>query len=89
MKFLSIDIETSALEPENGDVLSFAAVLEDTENLVPVDELPSFYFVFKHDKIKGEPFALNMNKTLIEQISKNEEGFVSPQTPSIIFSIDF
>lgn len=69
MKYLAIDIETTSIKPEDGQILSFAAVIEDTSFLKPIKDLPSFYCVFKLDKIKGEPYALNMNRVLIEQIS--------------------
>jgi len=72
MLFLCIDVETSSIKPENGELLSFAAVLEDTNNIRPVEELPFFYCVFRHDFIKGEPYALNMNKGLIQEISEGE-----------------
>lgn len=73
MKYLSVDIETSSLNPKDGVILSFAAVLEDTENIIPIKDLPSFYCVFKHSKIPGEPFALNMNRELIEIIAKGKD----------------
>lgn len=70
MKYLAIDIETTSINPENGCILSFAAVLENTSFLGPVEDLPSFYCVFKLDKMKGEPYALNMNRELIKEISE-------------------
>lgn len=69
-KYLVIDTETTSIDPENGDLLSFAAVIEDTDNILPLNELPSFYCVFKHEKLRGEPYALNMNKELIREISE-------------------
>tara|TARA_R110000772_G_scaffold68118_4_gene150928 strand:+ start:19146 stop:19751 length:606 start_codon:yes stop_codon:yes gene_type:complete len=73
MKYLAIDIETTSIKPEDGQILSFAAVLEDTSSIKPIKELPSFYCVFRYSKIKGEPYALNMNKGLIEKISEDKD----------------
>jgi oligoribonuclease (3'-5' exoribonuclease) len=67
-----IDTETTAIKPENGELLSFACVLEDTNNIKPVEELPFFYCVFRHSTLKGEPYALNMNKGLIQEISEGK-----------------
>ena len=67
-----IDTETTSIKPENGELLSFACVLEDTNNIKPVEELPYFYCVFKLNKLKGEPYALNMNRELIREISEGE-----------------
>lgn len=67
-----IDTETTSIKSENGNLLSFACVLEDTNDIKPVEELPYFYCVFKYDKLKGEPYALNMNKGLIQEISEGK-----------------
>jgi len=69
MKYVSIDIETSGLDPENCQILSFGAIVEDTENILPYEDLPKFYSIIPSSKITGEPFALNMNKGLIEAIN--------------------
>lgn len=87
MKYLVIDTETTSIKPENGDLLSFAAVLEDTNNILPVEELPSFYCVFKHKTLKGEPYALNMNKGLIEEIKENKsENLIDIDNFTILFN---
>lgn len=82
MKYLIIDTETTSIKPENGELLSFAAVLEDTDNIKPVGQLPYFYCVFKYEKIKGEPYALNMNRELIREISEGK-------SPHLINKNDF
>lgn len=75
MKYISIDTETTGLDPENCQILSFAAVIEDTDRPdIPVEELPSIHVILKHTSMKGEPYALNMNKDLIEIISKGVDG---------------
>lgn len=74
MKYLSIDTETTGLDPETCEVLSFSAVLEDTSKPeVPVDELPHMHVILKHDYIRGEPFALDMNKDLIRIIKEGTD----------------
>ena len=80
MKYLSIDTETTGLDPETCEILSFAAVLEDTNRPeVPVDDLPYVHVILKHDYIKGEPYALNMNKDIIEIIKEGkDERLIEP-----------
>ena len=68
MKYVSIDIETTGLDPEKCDVLSIGAVIEDTNNPLPLDQLPSFHVAIKRENISGSLFAINMNKELIETI---------------------
>lgn len=70
MKYVSIDIETTGLDPEKCDVLSIGAVIEDTNNHLPLDQLPSFHVAIKRENISGSLFAINMNKELIETIVK-------------------
>ena len=43
MKYISIDIETTGLDPENCQILSIGAVIEDTLNQLPFEELPTFH----------------------------------------------
>jgi oligoribonuclease len=68
MIYVSIDIETTGLNPEECEVLSIGAIIEDTKNILPYDELPKFHVAILHENVKGSLFALNMNKELIETI---------------------
>lgn len=87
-KYLSIDTETSGINPENCQILSFAAVLEDTNNTdVAVEDLPHIHVIIKHEFIQGEPFALNMNKDLIEVIKNGtDERLVYERNFGIVFN---
>lgn len=66
MKYVSIDIETTGLDLETCQVLSIGAVIEDTNNIKPIEELPTFHGVVLSKQLSGQPYALNMNKDLIE-----------------------
>jgi hypothetical protein len=69
MKYVSIDIETTGINREKCQVLSIGAVIEDTNNPLPIEELPRFHAaIIGREGLYGEPFALNMNKDLIETI---------------------
>lgn len=79
MKYVSIDTETTGLNPENCQILSFGAIIEDTNNILPFGKIPKFYKVFNLKFIQGEPFALNMNAGLIKEIKKGEsEDLIEP-----------
>jgi oligoribonuclease len=81
MKYISIDIETTGIDREKCEILSIGAVIEDTENIKPIEELPKFHSAIKrYDRqgFYGEPTALIMNAELIKSISdydrcKNQE----------------
>jgi oligoribonuclease len=68
MKYLSIDIETTGLDSESCQILSIGAIFEDTEKNLPFEEIPKFHVGILHEQITGSPFAINMNKDLIESI---------------------
>lgn len=80
MKYISIDVETTGLNPETCQILSFGAIIEDTNNLLSFEEIPKFYKVFKHNFIQGEPFALNMNADLIKEIKEGtSKSLIAPR----------
>ena len=72
MKYISIDIETTGLDPENCQVLSIGAVIEDTNDIKPLADLPTFHGVVLSRQLNGQPYALNMNKDLIELMVRYE-----------------
>lgn len=74
MKIVSIDIETSGLDENNSQILSLGAVIEDTLSDVEVENLPSYYRRVSFDTLKGEIFAINMNKELITEIFENKDN---------------
>jgi DNA polymerase III epsilon subunit-like protein len=68
MKYVSIDLETTGLEKDRYQILSFGAIIEDTEKKLPFSEIPKFHAAILHNELSGSPFALNMNKKIIEAI---------------------
>jgi oligoribonuclease len=68
MIYISIDIETTGLERDRYQILSIGAILEDTTKKLPFEEIPKFHAAILHNEITGSPYALNMNKDLIESI---------------------
>lgn len=71
MKYVSIDIETTGLNPEIDQVLEIAAVIEDTEHShIPVEELPATVLPVQHERVQGSPFAMHMNAELLYHISQ-------------------
>lgn len=83
LKYVSIDIETSGINPNRHQILSVGAVIEEAGVNTPIEKLPSFYCVIPYKEIVGEPFALEMNRELIKEIkeyqidpSKNKEKFL-------------
>lgn len=72
MKYVSIDIETTGIDREKCQILSIGAVIEDTNNIKPISELPRFHAAIKlqdRQGFYGEPVALVMNAELIGHIA--------------------
>lgn len=76
MKYLSVDVETTGLDPDKHKVVMFAAVLDDTNNPKPPDEL-SFYSCIINQEEKGQREALEMNEWIFRMMP--EQGISQAQ----------
>jgi oligoribonuclease len=68
MKYISIDIETTGLDPEFCNVLSIGAIIEDSANPLPYEECPKFHAAILRHELNGSPRAITMNAKLISDI---------------------
>ena len=74
MKYVSIDIETTGLDPETCQTIQIGAVIEDTNNPLPIEDLPRFKCLVEHPQYTGSPFALVMNKDILAQLGELERA---------------
>jgi oligoribonuclease len=74
MIYISIDIETSGLNPDSNHVLSIGAIIEDTTKKLPYEDLPKFNAVVLQHNIQGSPRAITMNKEIISMMGDYLEG---------------
>jgi len=65
--YVALDIETTSTDPDNGQVLEVAAVIDDRSK--PVMDCPYFRQVVRQTQIVGQPRALYMNARLLEIIA--------------------
>jgi len=65
--YVSIDIETTGLDPHTCQVLEIGAVIHDPAK--PLLKCPTFRACIKHEEITGTPRALQMNARLLEEIA--------------------
>lgn len=72
--YISIDTETTGLDPERCQVLEFGAVLENWRD--PIDQLPYFHRYLKWDEVRGNPYAVSMNAETLRKIAAAD-----PSTP--------
>ena len=70
MRYISVDIECTGLDPLTCDIIEFGAVLEDSDKSVPVLDLPTFHCYLVKDSYVGEPYALSMHPTIFRRIAE-------------------
>lgn len=68
MKYVSIDIETTGKNPELDQILSFGAIIEDTDKKLDFENIPKFHCYIPHSRLTGDVYALSMNSKIIEKI---------------------
>lgn len=71
MKYISLDLETTGLDPHKDRVIQIGAVIEDTENIMPLEALPTFEMYLKHERVEESWFAINRNRELIAQAQEH------------------
>lgn len=70
MRYVSIDIETTGLNPERDQILEFGAVIGDTEKEYNINNAIKFHKIILHRRIVGDVFAINMNREIIQEIKE-------------------
>ena len=68
--FLSIDIETTGLDPNWCQILSIGGILFNEESVIE-----SFEHKIKYDSIVGEQYALDMNENLIRECATEGSSY--------------
>lgn len=74
MKYVSIDIETTGLDPFQSQILEIGAVVDPGDG-TSTDKLPVFHCYIVHDIIFGQAYALSMHPTILRRIATQEEGY--------------
>ncbi len=78
MRYASIDIETTGLNPDTCQILEIGIVIDDLEQ--PINPIPpTLHLYIKHDLIVGEPYALNMNARIIKILAENKLPNIVPE----------
>lgn len=68
MKYLSIDVETTGLDPMSNDILEIGAILEDTSYALHRETIPTFHYYIWKDNYVGNAYALAMNAEILKKI---------------------
>jgi len=70
--YVSIDAETTGLDPDHCQILEVGAVIDDW--VKPLDKLPKFHAYVYHDEIVGQPYALQMNQSILRKIAGAQDA---------------
>lgn len=71
MKYVSIDLETTGLDPKTCHILEIGMVIEDTGIVSSVYDLPHFHtYVTRDCPIVGEAYALAMHREILSRIAE-------------------
>jgi hypothetical protein len=77
MKYFSIDLETTGLEPGKHEILTFSAILEDTEKKLSFEECPKINIYILRKELSGSVFALSMNSRILASVAR----YIGLKTP--------
>lgn len=80
MIYLSIDIETTGIDPENCQIIEFGAIIEDTKKQLSFNDIPKFSTLVEYPLYKGEPFALSMHKEIFKELAQKHGQRTEPVT---------
>lgn len=84
MRYVSIDIETTGLNPETCQIIEFAAVADDLKKQEPIQTLPTFQTYVQHQVYAGEPYALGLHQKIWQKLARpNDE--IKVTTPEMLF----
>lgn len=72
MEYVSVDIETTGLDRENDQVIEIGAIIENTHNPLPFNEIPKFHAIVRHNRYTGTPIAINMNQRIFKILADRE-----------------
>lgn len=75
MKYVSIDIETTGLSPQEHDIVEFGAVCDDLTVDKPIEQLAKFHCYFVKSNYAGSPFALSMHPQIFKRIAKRTKPY--------------
>jgi hypothetical protein len=67
LSYVSIDIETTGLDPATCQTLEVGAVIDDWKT--PIDQLQRFRRILTYETVTGSPYAMALNAGLLKQIA--------------------
>ncbi len=77
MQYVSIDIETTGLNPKDNDIIEFAAVIDEFGASKPIEKLPKFHrYIKKNGPYICDAKAISMHQKIFEKLADEEEDAI-------------
>ena len=91
MKYASIDIETTGLDPETCKIVEIGIVLDDLNNQLPIEKLPVFhcYVTPTNGIFTGQARALAMHGEIFDRIASKTPGYMIRNEEDVWIDIQF
>jgi len=74
--YVSIDIETTGLDPETCQILEIGAIVWKTNGSIM--QQPQFHKICNPGLITGEPYALNLNQRILKLLADDPTAYPNP-----------
>jgi len=74
MHYCSIDIEMTGPNETIHNILTIGIIVENTKNILPFESIPKLYITILRENITGTPYALNLNKEVIQSIKEYQRA---------------
>jgi len=77
MQYISIDIETTGLNPIEHDIIEFAAIIDEIGSNKPIEKLPKFHrYIKKDSSYICDAKAIAMHPKIFEKLAEKDESCV-------------
>jgi DNA polymerase III epsilon subunit-like protein len=75
MKYVSIDIETTGIDPELDQVIEIGAVIDNLSNPQPINKLRTYRKYVVNKRYSGNPYALWLNSQALKNIHDRNPSY--------------
>lgn len=77
MKYVSIDIETTGLDPSVNDIVEIGAVIDDLLEQPPIEDLPTFHCYIVKGTYATDAYCAYLHHAIFDRIARRKEPDVA------------